>query len=114
MGAIKVHTHCPWLKCVTCGRSVLLLEHVCCLCAVMAEMGWLYLTFLLYTRIYHFLLQNGGTSLMWASREGHVECVKILIEGGAQVNQQNKVSSYRLVQCLVGDVYPCDMCGLWQ
>ena len=27
--------------CVTCGRSVLLLEHVC---AVMAEMVWLYLT----------------------------------------------------------------------
>ena len=31
---------------MTCGRSVLLLEHVCCLCAVMAEMGWLYLTLL--------------------------------------------------------------------
>ena len=51
MGAIKVHTHCPWLKCVTCGRSVLLLEYVCCLCAVMAEMGWLYLTFLLHYNI---------------------------------------------------------------
>ena len=33
---------------MTCGRSVLLLKHVCCLCAVMAEMGWLYLTFLVY------------------------------------------------------------------
>ena len=33
---------------MTCGRSVLLLEHVCCLCAVMAEMGWLYLTFLVH------------------------------------------------------------------
>ena len=33
---------------MTCGRSVLLLEHVCCLCAVMAEMGWLYQTFLVH------------------------------------------------------------------
>ena len=46
---------------------------------------------------------------MRASDEGHVECIKILLEGGAQANQQNKVSGYRLVQCLVGDVYPCDM-----
>ena len=33
---------------MTCGRSVLLLEHVCCLCAMMAEMGWLYLTLLVH------------------------------------------------------------------
>ena len=52
---------------------------------------------------------------MLASLGGHVECVKMLLEGGAQANQQDKkVSGYRLVQCLVGDVYPCDICGLWQ
>ena len=51
---------------------------------------------------------------MWASGGGSVKCVKMLLEGGAQANQQNIVSGYRLVQCLVGDVYPCDMCGLWQ
>ena len=33
---------------MTCGRSVLVLKHVCCLCAVMAEMGWLSLTFLVH------------------------------------------------------------------
>ena len=59
-------------------------------------------------------IQDGWTSLMWASKGGHVECVKMLLEGGAQANQQKNVSGYRLVQCLVGDVYPCDMCGLWQ
>ena len=64
--------------------------------------------------ICHFLLQRGWTSLMEASRRGHVECVKMLLEGGAQANQQDNVSGYRLVQCFVGDVYPCDMCGLWQ
>ena len=66
------------------------------------------------TLICHFLIQDGLTSLMWASDKGHVECVKMLLEGGAQANQQNNVSGYRLVQCLVGDVYLCDMCGLWQ
>ena len=60
----------------------------------------------------HSLLQDGCTSLMLASMGGHVECVRILLEGGAQANQQDRVSGYRLVQCLVGDVYPCDMCGL--
>ena len=33
----------------------------------------------------------------------------VLLEGGAQANQQDKVIGYRLVQCLVGDVYRCDM-----
>ena len=33
---------------MTCGRSVLLLEHVCCLCAIIAEMDWLNLTFLVH------------------------------------------------------------------
>ena len=51
---------------------------------------------------------------MRASEWGHVECIKMLLEGGAQANQQDIVSGYRPVQCLVSDVYPCDMCGLWQ
>ena len=42
---------------------------------------------------------------MLASESGHVKCIKMLLEGGAQANQQDKVSGYRLVQCLVGDVY---------
>ena len=64
--------------------------------------------------ICHFRLQLGKTSLILASERGHVECIKMLLESGAQANQQDNVSGYRLVQCLVGDVYPCDMCGLWQ
>ena len=38
---------------------------------------------------------------MRASRYGHVECVKILLEWGAQANSQNKVSSTMPVQCLL-------------
>ena len=30
---------------------------------------------------------------MWASREGHVYCVKELLEKGALVNAQDKVSA---------------------
>ena len=29
---------------------------------------------------------------MWASYEGHVECVKMLVDRGAAVNMQKKVS----------------------
>ena len=38
---------------------------------------------------------------MKASEYGHVECVKILLERGAQANTQDKVSSSRPVQCLL-------------
>ena len=38
---------------------------------------------------------------MWASEIGRVECVKILLERGAQANTLHKVSSSRPVQCLL-------------
>ena len=38
---------------------------------------------------------------MLASENGHVECVKILLEWGAQPNTQDKVSSTMPVQCLL-------------
>ena len=37
-------------------------------------------------------LQNGWTALMMASRWGHMECVKVLLDWGADVNVQNMVS----------------------
>ena len=45
-------------------------------------------------------LQDGVTPLMVASAIGNVECVKTLLEKGAQVNIQDKVC-----QCLY--IYPC-------
>ena len=30
---------------------------------------------------------------MWASNEGHLECVKVLLDKGAEANMQNKVSA---------------------
>ncbi|KAL5499707.1 hypothetical protein EMCRGX_G011165 [Ephydatia muelleri] len=37
-------------------------------------------------------LQNGWiTPLMWASSGGHVTCVQLLLDRGAQINQQTKV-----------------------
>ena len=38
---------------------------------------------------------------MEASWYGKVECVKILLERGAQADTQNKVSNSRPVQCLL-------------
>ena len=44
-------------------------------------------------------LQYGKTALMRASEMGHMECVKVLLYGGADVNVQSKVSgvSYHLL-----------------
>ena len=40
----------------------------------------------------HLTLQDGWTALMVASHEGQVECVKMLLDRGAEVNMQNEVS----------------------
>ena len=37
--------------------------------------------------------QYGQTPLMEASSEGHVECAQLLLDRGAQVNHQDKVSA---------------------
>ena len=41
----------------------------------------------------HKSLQDGWTALMIASREGHLDCVKELLEKGALVNAQDTVSA---------------------
>ena len=38
-------------------------------------------------------LQDGQTVLMLASSEGHSECVKDLLDKGAEINMQDKVSA---------------------
>ena len=40
----------------------------------------------------HLTLQNGSTALMKASEAGQVECVKMLLDRGAEVNMQDEVS----------------------
>ena len=40
----------------------------------------------------HLSFQGGGTALMRASASGHMECVTVLLDRGAEVNMQNKVS----------------------
>ena len=39
----------------------------------------------------YFSLQDGVTALMMASREGRVECVKLLLDIGARANLSDKV-----------------------
>ena len=41
----------------------------------------------------HLSLQWGATALMKASEKGKVECVKLLLDAGVQVNVQNEVSA---------------------
>ena len=44
--------------------------------------------------ILFFLLQDGYTALILASRDGKIECVKSLIDAKADVNIQNKVCDF--------------------
>ena len=41
----------------------------------------------------HISLQWGWTALSMASEAGQVECVKLLLDAGVQVNVQNEVSA---------------------
>ena len=41
----------------------------------------------------HFSLQDGATALMKASKEGQVECIKVLLDASVHVNVQNEVSA---------------------
>ena len=43
----------------------------------------------------HLSLQNGDTPLMRASHGGHDGCVQLLLDRGAQIDHQNKVSAFR-------------------
>ena len=40
----------------------------------------------------HLSFQDGWTALMKASERGRMECVTVLLDRGAEVNMQNKVS----------------------
>ena len=52
----------------------------------------------------HLSLQDGWTALMMASEARQVECIKALLDRGAEVNMQNKVSGV--------DVNPLPMCRM--
>ena len=43
----------------------------------------------------HLSLQYGSTPLMLASRGGRDGCVQLLLDRGAQIDHQNKVSAFR-------------------
>ena len=44
-------------------------------------------------------LQGGGTALMRASEAGHMECVQVLLDKGADVNMQTLVSGCHYTLC---------------
>ena len=46
----------------------------------------------------HLSLQDGQAALMKASEAGKVECVKVLLDRGAEVNMQDKVSGV-IIHC---------------
>ena len=44
-------------------------------------------------------LQNGWTALKKASVAGHIECVEVLLDKGAEINIQDKVSGV-IIHCV--------------
>ena len=48
----------------------------------------------------HLSFQDGTTVLMMASWKGHMDCVKVLLDRGAEVNMQNKVSAAAVIHVL--------------
>ena len=53
---------------------------------------------LIATMTYHTTHQKGRSALSLATEWGHVDVLKVLIEGGADVNNQTKVIMYRSLQ----------------
>ena len=47
----------------------------------------------------HLSLQDGWTALMMASQAGHMECVKALLDKGADANIQDEVSGV-IIHCV--------------
>ena len=47
----------------------------------------------------HLSLQRGWTALMMASKAGHMECVQVLLDKGADGNMQDKVSGV-IIHCV--------------
>ena len=47
----------------------------------------------------HLSLQDGGTALMKALAAGHMKCAKMLLDKGADVNIQHKVSGV-IIHCV--------------
>ena len=52
----------------------------------------------------HLSLQDGRTALIKATETGNVECIKMLLDRGAEVNMQDEVSGV--------DVNPLPMCRM--
>ena len=52
----------------------------------------MYLTLVVLHDDLHLSLQDGRTALMMAYDSGHMECAKMLVDKGAQVNVEKKVS----------------------
>ena len=47
----------------------------------------------------HLSLQDGWTALMMALKAGHMECFQVLLDKGADVNKQTRVSGV-IIHCV--------------
>ena len=47
------------------------------------------MTTALTTNVFGLLLQLGKTALIWACENGHIECIRCLVENGADLEAKN-------------------------
>ena len=81
-------------------RMALAPKHIIMVHAYHYRMDGLHLTLYLTLMVHacnciHLSFQDGGSALTAASLVGQVECVKMLLDKGAAVNMQKKVSGER-------------------
>jgi hypothetical protein len=55
----------------------------------------------------HAHAQHGETPLIWAAENGRANCVRLLLDAGADTHAKDNVRSTRLRVCACEHIWPC-------
>ena len=83
----------PYVMSYTCTCSAILANDGCYMCGGMCGGRYPSVTGTCFDLASYLHLQYGNTPLLLASQFGHVECVKVLSDRGAQAQLKDKVST---------------------
>ncbi len=43
------------------------------------------------------VMKNGSTAIIWAALKGHIDCLKLLVDSGGDINVRDNVSDLRVM-----------------